>query len=376
VWVITVIAASSALEILAAWLGIGALSGFPVFTLGRARISTDWTLAICMEAYAGFALWVWLSGAKGKNSRNFALCSALGALVLSAVVQISYHLMLANGDQRAPDALVGFVAILPIIALTLAGILVHLMHLDGEAAGRSVRKAREADERTLLRGQLESAREAHAKVVEGLSGDLEGARESARQEAAVRTETAQALAAVREELRTARAAAERAENARQAAVRQREQDVSAAHEQTAAVRSELDRTRTSAAMRPVIERERDQACADASAQRGARETAETALADARRALDRAQARADTAERKLAETGARERTDAHGEELSRLSPAQARAKAYELLDADQSLTGKALADKFSLSKRWGETRKQEWLSLRSGGTEGLRAVGED
>jgi hypothetical protein len=375
-WVIGLIAGAAAIEIWATWLGIGSLSGFPVLVLGRlARIPTDWSLAVGMEAYAGFALWVWLSGAKGKNSRNFACGSAVGALLLSLVVQVSYHLMLASGDHRAPDWLVGFVSALPLIVLTLAAILVHLMHLDAEAARTVVRRAQETDERTLLREKLAGARQAHEDAVAALSADLKTARDAARNEAAVRAETAQLLDGVRAELQAARAERTRAEDARQDAVRQREEDVSAARREIDATRAQLDQARTNAAMRPVIEADRDRARADASAQQTARLAAEAAHADAARALARAHARTEELQRTLAEAEARERTDAHDEDLTRLSPAQAKAKAFEKLDEDESLTGEALAAKFGLKARWGQMRKSEWLSLRSDGAEGLRAVGE-
>jgi hypothetical protein len=61
--------------------------------------------------------------------------------------------------------------------------------------------------------------------------------------------------------------------------------------------------------------------------------------------------------------------------ARVSPEDARKQAYELLDADPSLTGRALAAEFSLKARWGQLRKQEWQALRDGG-EGLRVVGEN
>lgn len=165
-WLLFAIAIPAAVEVWACWVGLGSLCGFPM--LGR--FSTDWTLAVGMEAYGGYALYVWLGGAPGPRSRSFAQWSALGAFALSLVGQVAYHLMLAKHITRPPSIVVVFVACLPVVVLALAAILTHLMHADTktreqvarEAAERAAAKVAAKSGNTTLRPAVTSPAEAPA----------------------------------------------------------------------------------------------------------------------------------------------------------------------------------------------------------------------
>ena len=84
-----------------------------------------------MEAYAAYALRAWLAPPEAglsRRARRFAGCSAIGALVLGALAQIAYHLMIAAGITRAPWPITAAVSCLPVLVLALAAALTHLIH--------------------------------------------------------------------------------------------------------------------------------------------------------------------------------------------------------------------------------------------------------
>lgn len=208
-WVVFVIAAAAAIEVCATWVGIGNVSGFPVIRLPfHLKVNTDFSLMVGMEAYGGFALYYWLSAAPGPRSRAFAMWSAVGALVLSLVGQVAYHVLAAEHVARPPAAVVGFVSSLPVVVLGFAAILMHLVHLDREDADRIVREAGEAarlaaeeaaaaDERTALRAELATL----AAEVEPLREALAAAQKDAG-EANAKAESAAAKLAAQKPNRT------------------------------------------------------------------------------------------------------------------------------------------------------------------------------
>lgn len=124
-WVLFLIAVCCLAETWASWVGIGALSGFP--KLGR--MPTDWTLAVVVEAYWGYALYAWLAASPGQRSRRFAMWSAAAVFVLSLIGQAAYHLA-ARAHAVPSAAVVVFVTALPVVVLALIAVLVHLRHLD------------------------------------------------------------------------------------------------------------------------------------------------------------------------------------------------------------------------------------------------------
>lgn len=183
-WVVFVIAAAAAIEVCATWVGIGNVSGFPVIGLPfRLKVNTDFSLMVGMEAYGGFALYYWLSAATGPRSRAFAMWSAAGALVLSLVGQVAYHVLAAEHVARPPAGVVGFVSSLPVVVLGFAAILMHLVHLDREGAGRTAREAAEADERTALRAELEALAAEAGALREALAAAQQQAAEDAEKRA-------------------------------------------------------------------------------------------------------------------------------------------------------------------------------------------------
>lgn len=147
-WILFLIAVPAAVEVWSGWIGLGALCGFgeihPLPGIWDSlRINTDITLPIGMEAYAGYGLYAWLAANAGETVRTFARRSAIGALVLSCVGQVAYHLLAAARFARAPSFVVVLVACLPVAVLAFAAALTHLMHADARARERAVTEAAE-----------------------------------------------------------------------------------------------------------------------------------------------------------------------------------------------------------------------------------------
>lgn len=130
-WPLLVIAAPAAVSIWSGWVGLGAMSGFgdvqPFPGILPWHVDTALTLPLGIESYAALALGAWLRpGTKGK-ARKFARWSALGALVLGMLGQVSFHLLAARHSTRAPDIVVVLVACLPVVVLGCAVALLHLL---------------------------------------------------------------------------------------------------------------------------------------------------------------------------------------------------------------------------------------------------------
>lgn len=135
-WPLLVIASGAFVAIWSGWVGLGKLTGFgPVVLLPG--IANEWvidsaiTLPLGVEAYAAFALLVWLSDAPVRSrARAFARWSALGSLVLGASGQVAYHLLTAAGVTTAPWQITTFVSCLPVVVLGCGAALVHLIHQE------------------------------------------------------------------------------------------------------------------------------------------------------------------------------------------------------------------------------------------------------
>ena len=208
-WAAALIAACVMLEVWASWLQVGSVSGFPKF----GAMTTGWILPVSTEAYWSCALFAWLAGAPGSASRRYAMWSAAGMFALSLGGQESAHLLAADHRAAPPGAVVGFVGALPLVSLALVAVLVHLRHADrakalavaraaAEAARQAALERAEADERTALRAELETAR--------GTLDAERRARTAAQQEAArlagADAERAQAVTARDDALAAAEAA--------------------------------------------------------------------------------------------------------------------------------------------------------------------------
>lgn len=114
------------------WVGLGRMVGFgPVNLLPGIGdglvVDLAITLPIGIEAYAAAALWVAVGGLVHGRGRWFAGVSAGAALGLGAFGQAVYHLLEAQGHHTAPNWVVVFVSILPVVVLGAAGVLLHLV---------------------------------------------------------------------------------------------------------------------------------------------------------------------------------------------------------------------------------------------------------
>lgn len=119
------------------WVGLGQLTGFgPVNLLPGIgdgwTLNTAITLPLGMEAYAAYAMRVWLDRSKSALARRFAMWSTFAALVLGMSGQVAYHLMQAAGMASAPWQITTFVSCLPVLVLGGAAALVHLSHDTSE----------------------------------------------------------------------------------------------------------------------------------------------------------------------------------------------------------------------------------------------------
>src|SRR5690554_869194 len=117
------------------WVGLGGMVGFgrvnllPGFVAdgGWATIDLAITLPIGIEAYAASALYVAVAGLVRGGGRWFAGSSAGLSLALGAFGQAAYHVLDAQGRTVAPEWIVVFVSVLPVVVLGMAGVLLHLV---------------------------------------------------------------------------------------------------------------------------------------------------------------------------------------------------------------------------------------------------------
>jgi hypothetical protein len=136
-WPLLVLAAPAAVAVWSGWVGIGQMTGFgqihPLPGIWDSlHLDTPVTLPIGVEAYAAFALRVWLtsSPAVSDRTRRFARGSAIAALVLGMAGQVAYHLLAQAGITRAPWEVTTAVACLPVLVLGMGSALAHLLRSD------------------------------------------------------------------------------------------------------------------------------------------------------------------------------------------------------------------------------------------------------
>lgn len=139
-WPLLVLAAPAATAVWSGWVGIGQMTGFGQIRLlpgiwNSLHIDTAITLPIGVEAYAAFALRVWLTSsmAVSDRTRRFARWSAIAALVLGMMGQIAYHLLAQARITRAPWEVTTLVSCLPVLVLGLGSALAHLLRSDASA---------------------------------------------------------------------------------------------------------------------------------------------------------------------------------------------------------------------------------------------------
>ena len=174
-WPLLLIAAPASVAVWSGWVGLGLLCGFGVIhplpgIWGSLRVNTDITLPVGVESYGAFALYVWLASGAGPRTRKFACLSALGALSLGCVGQVAYHLLAAAHAARAPSAVVVVVACLPVVTLSLAAALLHLMHAEAaERAAAEAAEMRAAMEAERARADAERTRKEAADLAIALA---------------------------------------------------------------------------------------------------------------------------------------------------------------------------------------------------------------
>ena len=130
-WPIPLIAAPAAVAIWTGWVGLGGMTGFgrvaPLPGITSWSLDTRITLPIGVEAYAAFALSVWLRGSPPPGARRFAKWSAVGSLALGMAGQVAYHLMAARHVTAAPWWITTLVSCLPVAVLGMGAALAHLL---------------------------------------------------------------------------------------------------------------------------------------------------------------------------------------------------------------------------------------------------------
>ena len=139
----------------------------------------------------------------------FAMWSAAGVFALSLAGQESDHLLAAAHRTVPPVWVVGFVTALPLIAVALIAVLIHLRHLDRPTPTTSAERAR-AD---AAQAQREVAEASELDALRARFADAQEALETAQADRADAQRTAQE-ATEKAEVMERRLAAQRAKTAR------------------------------------------------------------------------------------------------------------------------------------------------------------------
>lgn len=160
VWPVMLMALSAFVSIWSGWVGLGEMTGFGVVKvlpgISEFELNTAITLPIGVEAYASYALYVWLSGrTRSESTLRFAKWSAIASLALGAAGQIAYHLLMQTQKQElaaartaaaelavatgqkvaevhaiAPWWITTFVSCLPVIVVGMGAALAHMVLRD------------------------------------------------------------------------------------------------------------------------------------------------------------------------------------------------------------------------------------------------------
>jgi hypothetical protein len=138
-WPVWLIALPAFVAVWSGWVGLGKLTGFGKVDLlpgivdpgSWATIDSAITLPIGVEVYGAYALRVWLSGAVPDRARRYARWSAVGSLLVGALGQVAYHVLVATGVTAAPWWITTAVACLPVVVLGMGAGLAHLIRHGG-----------------------------------------------------------------------------------------------------------------------------------------------------------------------------------------------------------------------------------------------------
>ena len=133
VWPVILLALPAFMAIWSGWVGLGGLTGFGVVhplpgIADGFSLNTAITLPIGVETYGAYALYVWLSGRVPTRALRFAKWSAIASLLVGALGQVAYHLLVAAGVTAAPWWITTLVACLPVAVLGMGAALAHLVH--------------------------------------------------------------------------------------------------------------------------------------------------------------------------------------------------------------------------------------------------------
>ncbi|MGH3815226.1 MAG: hypothetical protein ACRDUV_22735 [Pseudonocardiaceae bacterium] len=131
-WPLWLLAAPAFVAVWSGWVGLGRLCGFGIVQplpgiWDSLHLDTSITLPIGVEAYAAYALRVWLGSDCSARAVDFARRSVLTALSLGAFGQVVFHLLSAAGVHRAPWPVTVLVAVIPVIVLGMGATLAHLV---------------------------------------------------------------------------------------------------------------------------------------------------------------------------------------------------------------------------------------------------------
>ena len=151
-WPLLVLAAPAAVAVWSGWVGIGQMTGFgeihPLPGIWDSLdLNTAVTLPIGVEAYAAFALRVWLTKSQviSERTRQFARRSAIAALLLGMAGQVAYHLLAQAGLVHAPWEVTTVVACLPVLVLGMGSALAHLLRGDSAELNACLPDHRDSD---------------------------------------------------------------------------------------------------------------------------------------------------------------------------------------------------------------------------------------
>ncbi|WP_433344306.1 ABC transporter permease [Micromonospora sp. CA-111912] len=131
-WPVVLLALPAFVAIWSGWVGLGGLTGFgqvhPLPGIWDSfSINSAITLPIGVETYGAYALYIWLSGPVPDLARRFAKWSAIASLLVGALGQVAYHLLVAAGITSAPWWITTAVACLPVAVLGMGAALAHLV---------------------------------------------------------------------------------------------------------------------------------------------------------------------------------------------------------------------------------------------------------
>ena len=134
IWPLYLLMLPAFVAVWSGWVGIGELTGFGTVNLlpgiVDAEINTAITLPIGLEAYAAYALYVWLSGNASDKATRFAKFSSITALCVGGSGQIAYHLMAAAGVSTAPWWITAGVSCIPVAVVGMAAGLAHVANSE------------------------------------------------------------------------------------------------------------------------------------------------------------------------------------------------------------------------------------------------------